>query len=36
MIKHKIFGKWAKINGNGTIPEVRELVWNFLIKNKFI
>ena len=36
MVKDHIFGKWQLIDGNGTIAEVSQLVYQYLLDNKFI
>ena len=36
MIKESIFSKWLEVDGNGSIEEVAELVFNTLKNNNFI
>jgi len=36
LIERKIFGKWVKVDGNGTISEVAQLIYAELQKRKFI
>jgi dTMP kinase len=36
MIKKQIFGKWIKLDGNGSILEVSQLIFESLKKNKYI